>query len=112
MTIPTLTKMVKVYTESAAVERLKCGKPDEGTVRNTLAGVRQFKRWLNQRRAAEAGRHPGDRPRCRRTPSRGGGREVGVPLRRSGVDYCAEVGGTFALKWGTTNKQARGQHEI
>lgn len=52
MTIPTLTKMVKVYTESAAVERLKCGRPDEGTVRNTLAGVRQFKRWLNQRRAA------------------------------------------------------------
>ena len=50
MTTPTITKMVKVYVEAAAVERLKCGKPNEGTVRNTLAGVRTFRRWLNARR--------------------------------------------------------------
>ena len=50
MTTPTITKMVKVYVEAAAVERLKCGKPNEGTVRNTLAGVRAFRRWLNARR--------------------------------------------------------------
>ena len=50
MTTPTITKMVKVYVEAAAIERLKCGKPNEGTVRNTLAGVRTFRRWLNARR--------------------------------------------------------------
>ena len=50
MTIPTITKMVKVYVDAAAVERLKCGKPNERTVRNTLAGVRTFRRWLNERR--------------------------------------------------------------
>ena len=50
MTTPTITKMVKVYVEAAAVERLKCGRPNEGTVRNTLAGVRAFRRWLNARR--------------------------------------------------------------
>ena len=50
MTTPTITKMVKVYVEAAAIERLKCGKPNEGTVRNTLAGVRAFRRWLNARR--------------------------------------------------------------
>ena len=42
--------MVKVYVKAAAVERLKYGKPNEGTVRNTLAGVRQFRRWLNRQR--------------------------------------------------------------
>ena len=50
MTTPTITQMVKVYVQAAAVERLKCGKPNEGTVRNTLAGVRSFRRWLNARR--------------------------------------------------------------
>ena len=50
MTIPTITKMVKVYVDAAAVERLKCGKPNERTVRNTLSGVRTFRRWLNARR--------------------------------------------------------------
>ena len=50
MTVPTIKKMVKVYVDSASVERLKCGRPGEGTVRNTLAGVRVFARWLNQRR--------------------------------------------------------------
>ena len=50
MVTPTITKMVKVYVEAAAIERLKCGKPNEGTVRNTLAGVRAFRRWLNARR--------------------------------------------------------------
>ncbi len=42
--------MVKVYVEAASIERLKCGKPNEGTVRNTLCGVRMFRRWLNMRR--------------------------------------------------------------
>ena len=42
--------MVKVYVQAAAVERLKCGRPNEGTVRNTLSGVRMFRRWLNVRR--------------------------------------------------------------
>ena len=50
MTIPTITKMVKVYEDAATVERLKCGRPGKGTVRNTLAGIRVFRRWLNERR--------------------------------------------------------------
>lgn len=50
MTIPTITKMAKVYVDSATVERLKCGRPGEGTVQNTLMGVRAFGRWLNERR--------------------------------------------------------------
>lgn len=50
MTNPTLNKMVKVYVDSAAVERLKCGKPNERSVRNTLAGVRKFVRWINKNR--------------------------------------------------------------
>lgn len=50
MKVPTLNKMVKVYIDAAKIERLKCGKPSEGTVRNTLAGVRTFLRWLNDRR--------------------------------------------------------------
>ena len=50
MTTPTITKMVKVYVEAARIERLRCGKPNEGTVRNTLSGVRLFRRWLNERR--------------------------------------------------------------
>ena len=50
MTVPTLNKMVKVYLESAIVERLKCGKPNEGTVKNTLVGYRAFMHWMNDRR--------------------------------------------------------------
>ena len=50
MTIPTITKMVRLYVDAATVERLKCGRPSEGTVQNTLAGVRAFRRWLNERR--------------------------------------------------------------
>jgi hypothetical protein len=50
MTTPTMNKMVKLYVESASVERLKCGRPSEGTVQNTLSGVRRFLRWLNERR--------------------------------------------------------------
>ena len=50
MTTPTITKMVKVYVDSATVERLKCGRPGKGTVQNTLAGVKVFRRWLNERR--------------------------------------------------------------
>ena len=50
MSIPTMNKMVKVYVEAASIERLKCGRPTEGTVRNTIAGVRTFHRWLNERR--------------------------------------------------------------
>ena len=53
MTTPTITQMVKVYVQAAAVERLKCGRPNEGTVRNTLSGVRTFARWLNARRERE-----------------------------------------------------------
>jgi len=50
MTTPTMNKMVKVYLESARVERLKCGRPNENTVKNTLVGYRAFMRWLNNRR--------------------------------------------------------------
>ena len=50
MTVPTMNKMVKVYLESAIVERLKCGKPNGGTVKNTLVGYRAFMRWMNRRR--------------------------------------------------------------
>lgn len=45
-----MNKMVKVYLESATVERLKCGKPNEGTVKNTLVGYRKFIQWMNKRR--------------------------------------------------------------
>ena len=50
MTVPTMNKMLKVYLESARVERLKCGRPNEGTVKNTLVGYRAFMRWMNDRR--------------------------------------------------------------
>ena len=50
MTVPTISKMVKVYADSALVERLKCGRPSDCTVRNTMTGVRRFIRWLNERR--------------------------------------------------------------
>ena len=50
MTTPTMNKMVKVYLESATVERLKCGKPNEGTVKNTLVGYRRVMRSMNDRR--------------------------------------------------------------
>ena len=45
MTTPTMNKMLKVYLESAQVESLKCGRPNEGTVKNTLVGYRRFMRW-------------------------------------------------------------------
>ena len=45
-----MNKMLKAYLESAAVERLKCGRPNEGTVKNTLVGYRRFMRWMNDRR--------------------------------------------------------------
>ena len=50
MNIPTINKMLKVYLVSAEVERLKCGRPDKSTVKNTLLGVKRFRRWLNERR--------------------------------------------------------------
>ena len=50
MTTPTMNKMLKAYLESAAVERLKCGRTNEGTVKNTLVGYRRFMRWMNDRR--------------------------------------------------------------
>ena len=50
MTTPTMNKMLKAYLESASVERLKCGRPNEGTVQNTLVGYRRFMRWMNDRR--------------------------------------------------------------
>ena len=49
MTVPTINKMVKVYADSALVERLKCGRPSVSTVRNTMTGVRAFLRWLGER---------------------------------------------------------------
>ena len=50
MVIPTMSRMVKVYVEAATIERLKCGRPNVGTVENTLCGVRAFRKWLNERR--------------------------------------------------------------
>ena len=50
MAIPTLDKMVKVYLMAAEIERMKCGRPGKRTVQNTLLGVRNFRRWLNERR--------------------------------------------------------------
>ena len=48
MTVPTINRMVKVYADSALVERLKCGRPSASTVRNTMTGVRAFLRWLGE----------------------------------------------------------------
>lgn len=45
-----MNKMMKVYVDSATVERLKCGRPGEGTVQNTVSGYKAFRRWLNERR--------------------------------------------------------------
>lgn len=50
MITPTMTRMLKVYMDAAHVERLKCGRPGGGTVRNTIAGFRVFRRWLNAHR--------------------------------------------------------------
>lgn len=50
MTTPTMDKMLKVYKDAAEIERMKCGCPEKGTVKNTVHGVKQFIRWLNQRR--------------------------------------------------------------
>lgn len=48
-----MNKMLKVYLESAQVESLKCGRPNEGTVKNTLVGYRRFMRWVNDRMALD-----------------------------------------------------------
>ena len=53
MITPTMNKMIRVYEDSAQVERLKCGRPSESTVRNTLAGVRVFMRWINETRLSK-----------------------------------------------------------
>ena len=50
MTTPTMDKMLKVYLEAAAIERMKCGRPEKGTVKNTVHGVKRFVRWMNERR--------------------------------------------------------------
>lgn len=50
MRTPTMTRMLKVYIDAARIERLKCGKPGVGTVRNTCCGFNAFRRWLNERR--------------------------------------------------------------
>lgn len=47
-----MNKMLKVYADAASVERLKTGKPSEGTVCNTYGGFRRFRQWLNERRTA------------------------------------------------------------
>ena len=52
MKIPTMNKMIKVYVEAASIERLKCGRPTERTVKNTEAGYRIFRHWLNERRVS------------------------------------------------------------
>ena len=52
MKIPTMNKMIKVYADAATIERLKCGRPTERTVRNILAGYKIFRAWLNSRRVA------------------------------------------------------------
>ena len=50
--IPTFRKTMRSYLESVEVERLKCGRPCKGTVRNTVAGVRRFIRWINDKQEA------------------------------------------------------------
>ena len=45
--IPTFRKTIHSYLTAVEVERLKCGRPCKGTVRNTLAGVRHFMQWIN-----------------------------------------------------------------
>ena len=41
MTTPTMDKMLKVYKDAAEIERLKCGCPEKGTVKNTVAESQQ-----------------------------------------------------------------------
>lgn len=50
MTTPTMDKMIKVYSDAASIERLRTGRPNEATVRNTINGVRRFIQWMNERR--------------------------------------------------------------
>ena len=50
MTTPTMDKMLKAYVDAAAIERMKCGRPEKGTVKNTKQGVQRFVRWMNERR--------------------------------------------------------------
>ena len=47
MITPTLNMMLNVYIESAAIERLRCGRPSEGTVKNTRVGLRKFQSWAS-----------------------------------------------------------------
>lgn len=51
MTTPTMDMMLKVYLDAAAIEQMKCGRPENGTIRNTRHGVRRFLQWMNERRA-------------------------------------------------------------
>ena len=44
MTTPTMDKMLKAYVDAAAIERMKCGRPEKGTVKNTKQGVKRFVR--------------------------------------------------------------------
>ena len=50
MTTPTMDKMIKVYSDAASIERMRTGRPNEATVRNTINGVRRFIQWMNERR--------------------------------------------------------------
>lgn len=50
MTTPTMDKMLKVYLDAAAIEQMKCGRPEKGTIKNTRHGVKRFVRWINERR--------------------------------------------------------------
>lgn len=50
MTIPTMNKMAKVYAYAATIERVKCGRPNERSVQNTMKGFRRFRGWLNTHR--------------------------------------------------------------
>ena len=65
MSVPSMDKMMKAYIESASIERLKCGRPGDATVKNTLAGFRRFMRWIRARaekRSAECAASGGEYP--------------------------------------------------
>ena len=46
MTSPTINSMIKLYIESSKVEQLKCGRPCDNTIRNTLTGTKRFLSWM------------------------------------------------------------------
>ena len=48
-----MNKMIKVYVAASRVERMKCGRPSEGTVTNTIGGYKRFRQWFNERRTAQ-----------------------------------------------------------